>query len=535
MAHYVFFPAPFGPANSTYGVAGAVSATPAEVSDYALRYRASHRLPLQPDLADVSLPTAPAVRHLDDVVNAVPEDQRDELRMRLRGQAEKYHGLAEDLMPSLPGEPATALTPIALADTLLGYPSGSIGAIRVGPRVGVLALFPGWSIDHGGSLAFDPPGAAEPALTPRAGGRGVPGLMVEPAETWGESSREVLDPDPNPEVARSATSFADVTLEVISYIGQGLAMANPLAGLTLAFFSQEVQKAADAMSGAPGLLDEISDLLEANTVKLEGDLSKSPIRTYASWSADHYSDSWLADIMGAPDLKKPDIARKLKQLNEFIKGVSTDLNSRDASILDAVNLLRDDSLQPNTDLLKPTDAMWKASGYIYAANFVLAKGRQAFNAQYTLYGANKSADLAASLTNRSAEYLAYVESLRDAVDKQVAARIALIRTEQLTGGSQANDYFKLYDRRTEPDFDSDLGVIVYDGQPCCGSSDCASKYQATVAAGAKLQRIKSVEYRTKLCSWFWGDDSSFDSAVAAMKTNDTALQALTAACRAATS
>jgi hypothetical protein len=181
----------------------------------------------------------------------------------------------------------------------------------------VFAVFPGWAVDSSGRLHHHAP--------PARAHRSV--HVTAAADTWGSNRGEIPDPDPDPEVAQqqSFTDALGAILDIANYVGQGLAMTgNPAAGLTLSFFAGEFQKANDAMSGAPGLLDQIAGLLDANKVSLEGDLAKSPIRTYQSWAVDHYDEKWIAEIMGAKSLKRPAIANKIKTLDVFVKAVATD-------------------------------------------------------------------------------------------------------------------------------------------------------------------------------------------------------------------
>lgn len=496
-----------------------------------------------------------------------------------------HHAVAQE--PS--GSPADSVEFAALAEPWHAYVGGTVVGIRRPGPVGVLAVFDGWTVDpNEGRLRYEapPPRTARSphATTSRASPRrfaeaalavegdesgttttpgtsqpwsalGAPDNDLQdysgadaskgagishtvPPQTWGTSgssdSREIPSPDPGTSGHPGLVQAVDFLTDLLGYVGNGLAMTNPtdpLPGLTLTFFAQQFDKAAKAMDQGPSMVEQITALLNANKIQLEEDLSKTPLRTYEDWATDHYQDNWLSEILGAPDLNAPDIKQKIDTLTEFVGDVTKDLDSRNADILDAVNLLKVDDPSPSKDLMQPSEAMWKAAGWFYAANYVLAKGRQAFNAQYTLNGDAAAARIAGVLAAKSTLYVSYAKQLRKAVDDQAWNRLQLVSAKSLTGGSQVDDKYKTYDRRSEPDWDNDESNIIYDGEPCCGSDDCASKFKIAQDRMAEFVAQKGPAYRATLITWFWGNATGFDDAVWAMMQNDVLLQQTAKVCQ----
>jgi hypothetical protein len=396
----------------------------------------------------------------------------------------------------------------------------------------LLALFEGWTVDASGQVHFAVPPPRHrggPALIHIDGGWDDDGWSAIGNDGWG---RTIPDLDPASQSHPVLQGLADFTLELLQYVGNGIAMTNPLKGLALAFISAQTQKLVDSLGGASRILGEIADMLAANNVALENDLSRAAIRTYEDWAHEHYDASWIQDIM-TKDPKLPDVADKVKKLEEFVTLITKDLDSRNAAVLTAVNLMAEDDPQPSKNLLKPSSAMLKAAGYFYGANYMLVRGRQAFNVQYTKEGAKASLEVCERLVAKSKEYLAYAQKLSASVDRQVDARLALIWPRRLTGGAEIFDAFKTYDGAAHSfPWDVQLNTQVYDG-PCCTSSGCDDLYNHVVALAEKLKGLKQPAYRKHLCSWFWGDSTTatFDDAVRQMKDNDAKLQALYAACQ----
>jgi hypothetical protein len=321
-------------------------------------------------------------------------------------------------------------------------------------------------------------------------------------------------------VANPVQTFADTILTLTNYVGQYLSMTGlPATGLLASLLSGLTQQAVDSSLGrGPGLLEAFQKLLDANRITLEKDLARAVITTYRDYAKNHYNDAWPDQVMKAPDPLPSDIKDKVSRMQDFTKKMTEDFDGT-PDMFTAVNMMRVDNPQPG-DVHGVTEAMLKSEGFFYMANVILALGRQAFNAKYTMEGPKAAAKLAGLVASYSQIYTDYAAALKWTVDQQVAARAGMFYP--FNGSAE----YGIWDR-----YYGDPGWLSYD-EKCCGIDDCNDKQRKRDAKMEQIRAERTERYRTELCGRFWdGSSQTFDQAVAKMRDNNAVLQKLAQDCR----
>jgi hypothetical protein len=474
--------------------------TAAAVTGYAASYLSAVRRQ-HVDAPGVVVDGPPPVLNLDDVLERLDPATRQQTRSRLIEQEQRLRPIAEGLVPGLPGEPGTDLSFAAMAMSWKGHPAGTIVAVRPSASVQVIAVFEEWAIDAAGHVTRTP---SAPVIT-------------QPPHTPPQISAAALTAAA---VADPGQTFADTILTLANYVGQYLSMTGlPATGLLASLLSGLTQQAVDAsLSRGPGLLEAFQKLLDANRIRLEKDLAGAVITTYRELAKTHYNDKWPDQVMSAPTPLSGDFKDKYDRMEDFAKRMTEDFDGT-PDMFTAVNMMRVDNPQPG-DVHGVTEAMLKSEGFFYMANVILALGRQAFNAQYTMDGPKAAAKLAGLVASYSQIYTDYAAALKQTVDQQVAARAGMF--SPFDGSAE----YGIWDR-----YYGDHGQLLYD-EKCCGPDDCNDKRRERDGKMEQVRAERTEQYRTELYRRFWdGSSQTFDQAVAMMRDNNAVLQKLAKDCR----
>jgi hypothetical protein len=513
------------------------------VRDEVEEYRSTHPLPPpQPTLDKAIIPNMPNLRDLEAVLSMLPDDRKDVTQKYLRQEMEKHMATARAFFPTFDqdNEASEPFYFLVLTEPWEGYEPGAIVGLRMGEAVGAIGVFPGWTLDlSSGKLHYTKPTPPEQA---EAGSSNIIGLIhpmgvapglpdrINSEEQWNGLPHVVKTsygrferPIQNPEEANPISlQVANSIFELVVYVGQGIAFTNPLAGLAISFVASQAQQQFNNRLGEAGAITtQIANMLAANNVTLERDLALAPIRTHADWANDHYDPKWIDEVMSKKDT---DDAKKNKLL-DFIKGMKKDLNSRNANILTAINLMVEDSPTANSDLRKPSTAMLKASGFFYGANYFLARGREALNAQYNLEPA-KSLDFAELLLAKSKTYAERARALLEAVEEQCTKRVNLVKITRENGRVVLEDDYLWYGKAYI--FSSRYILFTTYIDDNCGRVSKDQSFEFVVNLFNTYRAFQYKNYRKKLCSWFWGtgEKGTFDETVSAMEASYGSIQGL---------
>lgn len=435
------------------------------------------------DPGGLAIDSPPATIGREELLATLPAEARAATsRYWDRWAAELAERAAEMLPVAVDGEPIQFE---CLSAQWRGHPTRTLVGVRHRAPVGLLAVFPGWTVDAVGRIESPPPRAA--AASSHA-------AQVRVGD-FGQSVFSNVSP-------------------LIEYVAQGLVDGFPVLGKLLKMVVGVISDAAkSAMDGGTKQLDAFAQELKASDAQLETDLASAGIMTYQFWAANHYQDQWLVDVSQG-DANSPGVQATRKTLAGFVQSVSDDFDDRNAKVLTAVNLMMTERPAPNPNLEYPTLAMLKSGGFFFLANYVLTLGRQAFNAQLALTDPTTAAALGTQLARLSRVYTDYATALKSAVDQQYAQRTAYLRLSI----DRAHCFIDVID-----DWDSNpakrpAGMRVWTAN-YCGSDE----YGRRLAEGqADLQRRQDGYRRS-----FWaGDPTARGQAVEQMQSNDRLLQAL---------